>query len=117
MQMPTNLKPTLWGAVGGAIALAIVGFSWGGWVTGSAAETQAKQRASSAVVAALAPICADNFKRGKDASAQLIELKKASTWERGTFVEKGGWATIPGVTAVDTEMARACAALIATEKS
>lgn len=117
MEMPTNFKPTLLGAIGGAAVLAIVGFSWGGWVTASTAEMQAKQKASSAVVAVLAPICADNFKRGKDASAQLIELKKASTWERGTFVEKGGWATIPGVAAVDTEMARACAALITTDKS
>ena len=29
-------RSVLWGAVAGAIALAIVGFSWGGWVTGGA---------------------------------------------------------------------------------
>ena len=34
MQAPAQLKPALWGAVGGAIALAIVGFTWGGWMTG-----------------------------------------------------------------------------------
>ena len=27
------VKPALWGAAAGAIALAIVGFNWGGWVT------------------------------------------------------------------------------------
>ena len=34
MKFPTNTKPLLWGAVGGAAACMIVGFSWGGWVTG-----------------------------------------------------------------------------------
>ena len=47
-----------WGAVGGAIALAIVGFSYGGWVTGGTAQQMAQQRSDAAVVAALAPICA-----------------------------------------------------------
>jgi hypothetical protein len=34
MQSPEWLKPALYGAACGAIALATVGFSWGGWVTG-----------------------------------------------------------------------------------
>ena len=43
-------RSALWGAAAGAIALAIVGFSWGGWVTGGTAETLAKNRAATAVV-------------------------------------------------------------------
>jgi len=50
-----TVKPALWGAAAGAIALAIVGFNWGGWVTGGTAETLAKNSAATAVVAALAP--------------------------------------------------------------
>ena len=50
------IKPVLMGAVGGAVALAIVGFSWGGWVTGGTAETMANKQAKSAMVAALAPM-------------------------------------------------------------
>src|SRR6202007_1926475 len=88
------VKPALWGAAGGAAALAIVGFNWGGWVTGGTAETIAKQRDSTAVWAALAPICVDNFQRGKDAQTQLVELKKVNSWEQASFVTKGGWATI-----------------------
>jgi len=38
MKLPIETKPALWGAACGAIALAIVGFSWGGWVTGKKAE-------------------------------------------------------------------------------
>jgi hypothetical protein len=45
MKLPIETKPALWGAAGGAIALAIVGFSWGGWVTGKKAETSAAERA------------------------------------------------------------------------
>jgi hypothetical protein len=117
MQMPVELKPALWGAVGGAIAAAIVGFTWGGWVTGGTAEALAKTRASTAIVSVLAPICADNFRRGKDATDKLVELKKVNSWEQASFVEKGGWAQIPGIKSVDSAMARACAEMIVTDKS
>jgi hypothetical protein len=40
MQIPAEVKPACWGAVGGAVALAIVGFMWGGWVTGGKAEAR-----------------------------------------------------------------------------
>jgi hypothetical protein len=36
--MPTNTKPWIQGAAVGALALAIVGFSWGGRVTGGGQE-------------------------------------------------------------------------------
>jgi len=47
MTIPIETKPALWGAAGGAIALAIAGFAWGGWVTGGKAEADATQRANS----------------------------------------------------------------------
>jgi hypothetical protein len=43
------------------------------------------------VVAAIAPICVDQFQRSADAGNNLTALKKISTWEQATFVEKGGW--------------------------
>lgn len=33
-----HIQPVVMGAIGGAIALAIVGFGWAGWVTGGRAE-------------------------------------------------------------------------------
>jgi len=57
------VQPVLWGAAAGAIALAIVGFNWGGWVTAGAAETLANSRAATAVVAALTPICVEKFRQ------------------------------------------------------
>jgi hypothetical protein len=70
-----NLNLPFGGAVGGAAALAILGFTWGGWVTGGTAEATAKRRASMAVVSALAPMRIDNFRHQANASASLAELK------------------------------------------
>src|SRR6185295_3590951 len=57
MPISQNVKPALWGAVGGAIAAVIIGFVWGGWVTGGTAEKMAVTRSSAAVVEALVPAC------------------------------------------------------------
>jgi hypothetical protein len=101
-----------WGAVGGAITLAVIGFNWGGWVTSTTANNNARDAADTAIVRVLAPICAEKFQQQADAGAKLADLMKASTWERGSFVEKGGWATMPGASAPNTGVARACAELL-----
>ena len=114
MNIPVETKPAIWGFVGGAVVAAIVGFTWGGWVTGSTAEASATQRANSAVVAALAPVCADRFKNTADAASNLIALKKVDSWQQGEYVEKGGWAGLPGsnASAQVSAVAKACAALL-----
>ena len=116
MKIPVETKPALWGIAGGAVALAIVGFTWGGWVTGSKAESTATQRANTAVVVALAPFCVEKFKRAADVPANLAALKKADSWSQGDFVEKGGWAALPGSNSPEqvTAVAKACAVLLAT---
>jgi len=111
-------RSVLWGAAAGAIALAIVGFSWGGWMTGGAAETLATNRAATAVIVALTPICVEKFRQAADASANLAEMKKATyAWDQSKFVEKGGWATMPGSTAPNSAVARACAESLGREKA
>jgi hypothetical protein len=114
MKIPVETKPAVWGMVGGAIVAAIVGFSWGGWVTGGRAETDATQRANAAVVVALAPVCVERFQRATDASANLAALKKVDTWSQGDFIEKGGWAAPAGAKAPDqvSAVAKACASLL-----
>ena len=64
MQVPSifqgeSLKRLLQGAAVGAVATIFVGFSWGGWSLGSTADKMAKERSELAVIAALAPVCAD----------------------------------------------------------
>lgn len=117
MEVPAQLKPMLSGAVFGAVALAIVGFTWGGWVTGGTAQAQARKEAATAVVAALAPICVANFRNDKESATQLVALRKASSWEQGGIVEKAGWAKMPGLTSPDSDMFRACATQILAEKT
>ena len=56
----------------------------------------ATQRAEAAVVAALAPICVEKFQHQADAPAKLVEFNKASSWNRRSVMEEGGWATMPG---------------------
>lgn len=109
--MPNQTKPFLWGAAVGAVALAIVGFAWGGWVTGSTAEKLAGSRADAAIVTALTPICVDQFQTSAKASANLAELKEISnSWDQRNYVSEGGWATMPGSTTTpDRQLAAACA--------
>lgn len=109
---PSSLKPALLGAAGGAILLAFIGFTWGGWMTAGTAERTADQRVSTAVVAALAPICVSQFQLAGDATVKQQELNKISPYDRESFVQKAGWATMPGSTASDPKVAKACADLI-----
>ncbi len=112
------VRSALWGAAAGAIALAIMGFSWGGWVTGGTAETLAKNSAATAVVAALTPICVEKFRQAADASANLVEMKKATyAWDQSKFVEKGGWATMPGSAEPNPAVAKACAESLDSKKA
>jgi hypothetical protein len=115
MKVSPQLKPAAYGAICGAAVLALVGFTWGGWLTGRAAERRAMERADTAVVAALTPICVAKFKQGGDAVVQFAALKKLSSWEQGAYVEKGGWATMNGSTKPNSDVARACADSLSKE--
>ena len=107
-----SLKRLLQGAAVGVAATLAIGFGWGGWMLGSSAKTLAESTASSAVVAAIAPICVDQFQRGADAAVNLTALKKTDSWQQAAYVEKGGWAVMPGSKAADSGVPQACAALL-----
>jgi hypothetical protein len=111
-----SLTRLMQGVAVGVVATLVVGFGWGGWMLGSSARTLADGRANSAVAAAIAPICVEQFQRSADAAANLSALKKASAWEQATFVEKGGWAVMPGSKTVDDGVPQACAALLTSLK-
>ena len=113
MKLSPKVEPVLWGAAGGAVAVAVIGFMFGGWVTGGKAAELAQQRAEKAVIAALAPICADKFRHAKNADENLGKLKAIGySWEQGTYVSKGGWATLPGSNEPDSGVAQACAEML-----
>jgi hypothetical protein len=108
MNIPKWLKPGLYGAAVGAVALAIVGFAWGGWVTGGTAEKMASELGRLEVVAALVPICVEQSKQDPQASETLVELKKANSYQRSDMLMKTGWATMPGSSDPDRYVAKAC---------
>ncbi len=107
------IKPVLWGAVGGGIVLAIIGFAWAGWVTGGSAQKMAEELAQNTVVARLAPICVEQFNQDSEKDQKLTTLKETKSWERDDYVEKQGWATMPGENEADSKVAAKCAELLA----
>lgn len=114
MKLPPNVGAYVWGALGGAVALAVVGFVWLGWVTGGTAAINAAEAAREAKVAALAPICAERFRRQADATAKIASLTSTnSLWERGSIVEKSGFATMSGSKDLESDVARACGEILA----
>jgi hypothetical protein len=119
MRMPeflegASLTRLLQGACFGAVATAIIGFNWGGWTLHSTAREMAVKDTSAALVAVLAPMCVDKFRTGADGTSNMTEFKKVSTWQQDSFIQKGGWATFPGMSGPDLAVARACANLLGT---
>ena len=112
MQAPEWLKLGLYGAACGAAALAVIGFSWGGWVTERTAKQMAADQSRTDVVAALSPVCEDQAKRDPQMVERVAALKSADTWSRADLVMKNGWATMPGTTEGNRRVANACAGKI-----
>ena len=113
LKLTPKIEATLWGAVGGAVALAFVGFTMGGWVTGGKAAEMARQQTDKAVIAALAPICVDKFRHAKEVEANMGKLNAISySWEKGTYISTGGWATLPGSNEPNSGVAQACAEML-----
>jgi hypothetical protein len=109
MNTPEWLKPGAYGAACGAIALAVLGFTWGGWVTGSTSRQRAADLAKTEVVAALAPICLEQSKHDPQLAEKLAQLKTTASYGRGDFIMKAGWATMPGTADANRQVANACA--------
>jgi hypothetical protein len=121
MQLPAilegeSLTRLLQGAFAGVVATLIIGFYWGGWVTSGTAKEMTQKSASTALVTALAPICVDKFQHSPEAAANLVELRKVNSWQQGTFITKGGWATMPGSSEVNSSVAEACATMLSKLK-
>lgn len=103
-----DIKPFVWGLGVGAIVLLIVMFSAGWVVTSGTARTEAKQMAGRAVLDRLAPIAVAQFMQDPNREMRLTEMKKLDSWgenSRSAYVEKQGWATMPGEKKPDGQVA------------
>ena len=103
------IRPFLWGSAVGAIVLLIVIFSAGWVVTSGSAQLKAKEMAASAVMNRLAPISIAQFMGDPNKEERLADLKKLDYWKRGEYVQKQGWATMPGEKEADGGLADECA--------
>ncbi|OGB91229.1 MAG: hypothetical protein A2Z31_07280 [candidate division NC10 bacterium RBG_16_65_8] len=112
----TDAQPTktiaFWLCIASVVVTMIVGFAWGGWVTGGTAQKMAETMADDAVIKRLAPICVVQFNLDPGKDQKLVALKGTDSWQRDGYVEKQGWATMPGEKKADRNVAEACANLL-----
>jgi hypothetical protein len=85
-----------WSCLACVVATIVVGFAWGGWVTGGTAARMATDAADGGRAQLAAATCVVRFDQGPDAVAELAALKKAESYEQGRMISKNGWVTMPG---------------------
>jgi hypothetical protein len=108
MNVPEWVKPAAWGLIGGAIAAIVIGFAWGGWVTGGTAGKMETASAEAAVVQVFTPLC---VAKAEQQPEKLEPLKEESSWRQDDFVIGAGW--VDNVSEeYRTEVARVCASTL-----
>ena len=85
-----------WACAVCVVATMVIGFTWGGWVTGGTADKLASTAATGARAELAAAICVSRFTGAPDAKAKLASLKGAASYQQGDIIEKDGWVTIIG---------------------
>lgn len=101
-----------WSWVAVCVATLVVGFTWGGWVTGGTARAMAEARGQEAVVERLAPICVLRVQDSPDKVKMIEDLQEVSSWAQAEHVMKQGWATMPGEKEPERRVAAECARLL-----
>jgi len=102
------IKPFTLGMAVGMVVLLIVIFSAGWVVTSGSAKAEAKTVAADAVMNRLAPIAVAQFMQDPNKEERLKEMKKLDSWgqnNRSDYVQKQGWATMPGEKEPDEQVA------------
>ena len=106
------VTPSLWSFAGGAVVGALALAHIFGFMSPSNAAKVATEESQRAVVAALAPSCASDFRALPDASQRMATLvaNKGNYSAKDAFPED--LATLPGRSYVDYDLVRACSALL-----
>lgn len=110
MTFPEWTKPGVYGALVGAAAVSILGFTWGGWTTAGSADEMAQNLASEEVTLAMVPVCLDLSETDVARVEKLATLQEASRFQRRDAMMETGWATLPGTDAPSRDLAEACLA-------
>nr|WP_208350461.1 hypothetical protein [Pseudaestuariivita rosea] len=117
MTFPEWTKPSIYGALGGAIAVSIFGFTWGGWTTSSNAQTMAQDFATDEVTLAMVPVCLNISEADPQRTEKLAILQDLTGFSRRNAMMETGWATRPGSDNSDRDLADACLARLALDGS
>jgi hypothetical protein len=112
MQVPAILRGEsrtrlLQGMALGAIATMIVGFNWGGWVTGGTARSMAAQAGTTGQMSVLVPMCVAQFMATDGA---IAKLKAAPAYGHDDVVRE--FIKKVADTQMDYAFARVCAAAV-----
>ena len=110
-------KPVwLWSCVGAGVFTMIVGFGFGGWVTGGTAQERAETSTHDAVAALAADVCTQRVLASANAAALYSELEAARSWDRRKLLDEAGWTTFSDAGEPISGAAALCATqILATE--
>jgi hypothetical protein len=107
------VKPSLWtGAAGVVVGMLLLSNGFG-FMSQTTAEKLAAASSEKAVIAVLAPVCADKFRALADVATRtaiLVANKDNSYKMREAFPE--ALITLPGKTYPDSDLTTACAGLV-----
>lgn len=109
-------KVLIWSWVGVAALTMVVGFTWGGWVTGGSATERAETAAQDAVAALAADVCFDKFMAAPDMQANLAAFNEESVYSRSNYIADGGWTTLGDSDKPVSGASRLCAEQLAEVK-
>lgn len=99
-----------WSCVSISILTMVIGFTWGGWMTGGSAQEMTQEARRNLA----ATFCVQRFISQPDAAAQHAKLMEISAWQRDDFVQDGGWAKLPTLDRPLGGIAALCADKLAT---
>jgi len=113
-----DLQPSktmlVWSCAGSVVVALIVGFTWGGWVTGGTARDMASEAGADSRYELASVICVENFLAEPDAAARLGTLQEiSSSYAQRQFVEEGGWAVMPSADKASRQASDLCAKVLA----
>src|SRR3546814_11553564 len=95
MHVPEWIKPGIWGAVIGAVAVSIIGFSRAGWTTAGGAQEMAEQQSEAAVTEALVPLCVALARQGPAEKRLTQPLHDTSSYHSPPMLAGIGGAKLP----------------------
>ncbi len=113
MNTPEWLRPGIYGALIGAAFVSVVGFTWGGWVTGGTANKMAMMMSRNDVVTSMVPVCLERARLDPSRAGKLATITAAPVYQRRDALMAAGWATVPGADTPNRDIAQAC--LVALE--